>query len=141
MSINKFNSEGYYDPTAYEALSKLEEEARRSHTYRPVVYICSPLSGDVEGNQHKARRYCRFAVAKGYIPLAPHLFFPQFMEDNDQKERNLALFMDLVLLSKCSELWVFGNYISKGMSIEIARAQRKQQNIRYFSEDCKEVDA
>jgi dienelactone hydrolase len=141
MSINKFNSEGYYDPTAYEALSKLEEEARRSHTYRPVVYICSPLSGDVEGNQRKARRYCRFAVAKGYIPLAPQLLFPQFMEDNDQKERNLALFMDLVLLSKCSELWVFGNYISKGMSIEIARAQRKQQTIRYFSEDCKEVDA
>ena len=24
MSINKFNSEGYYDPTAYEALTAIE---------------------------------------------------------------------------------------------------------------------
>jgi hypothetical protein len=73
--------------------------------------------------------------------VAPHLFFPQFMDDGDKDERNLAMFMGGVLLTKCVELWVFGNYISKGMSIEIARAQRKQQTIRYFSEDCKEVDA
>ena len=28
MSINKFNAEGYYDPTCYEALSKVEREER-----------------------------------------------------------------------------------------------------------------
>lgn len=139
MGINKYNAEGYYDPTAYEALAKIEEEARAANTYRPVVYICSPLSGDIEGNQIKARRYCRFAVASGYIPIAPHLFFPQFMDDTDPQERNLALFMDIVLLSKCSELWVFGDRISKGMGIEIARAQRKNQPIRFFSDQCKEV--
>lgn len=139
MGINKYNAEGYFDPTAYEALNKIEEEARASNSYRPVVYICSPLSGDIESNQLKARRYCRFAVASGYIPLAPHLFFPQFMDDSDPQERNLALFMDIVLLSKCSELWVFGERISKGMGIEIARAQRKSQTIRYFTDQCKEV--
>lgn len=26
MSINKFNSEGYYDPTAFEAMSAVEKE-------------------------------------------------------------------------------------------------------------------
>ena len=26
MSINKFNSEGYYDPTTYEALTNIEKE-------------------------------------------------------------------------------------------------------------------
>ena len=27
MSINKFNSEGYYDPTAYEAMTAVESTA------------------------------------------------------------------------------------------------------------------
>lgn len=30
-------------------------------------------------NQEAARRYCRYAVDAGYVPIAPHLFFPQFM--------------------------------------------------------------
>ena len=28
MGVNKFNCEGYYDPTAYEALTKIEQEAK-----------------------------------------------------------------------------------------------------------------
>lgn len=139
MGVNMRNSEGYYDPTAYLALTKIEQDAKAARAFRPVVYICSPLSGAVEENQAKARGYCRFAVDSGYIPLAPHIYFPQFMNDALPKDRNLALFMDIVLLSKCSELWVFGGTISQGMSIEIEKAKRKGQMIRYFTEDCKEV--
>ena len=141
MGVNMRNSEGYYDPTAYEALSKIEREAKALRAFRPVVYLCSPLSGDVELNQDNARRYCRFAVDSGYIPLAPHIYFTQFMNDHNPKERDLALFMDTVLLSKCAELWVFGDVISKGMSIEIEKAKRKGQPIRYFTTDLKEVIA
>ena len=141
MGVNMRNSEGYYDPTAYEALSKIEREAKALRAFRPVVYICSPLSGDVELNQDNARRYCRFAVDSGYIPLAPLIYFTQFMNDHNPKERDLALFMDTVLLSKCAELWVFGDVISKGMSIEIEKAKRKGQPIRYFTTDLKEVIA
>lgn len=139
MGINKFNCEGYYDPTPYEALTRIELEARKLHTFRPVVYICSPLSGDLEGNQEKAARYCRFAVDTGYIPIAPHLYFPRFMDDANPRERDLALFMDIVLLTKCAELWVFGDNVSKGMGIEIEKAKRKGQTIRYFTENCQEV--
>ena len=141
MGINKFNCEGYYDPTAYEALTRIENEVRKIRSFRPVVYICSPLSGDLEGNQEKAARYCRFAVDAGYIPIAPHLYFPRFMDDANPRERDLALFMDIVLLTKCAELWVFGDTISKGMSIEIEKARRKGQPIRYFTENCQEVTA
>jgi len=135
------NSEGYYDPTAFEALSNIEREAKAARAFRPLVYICSPLSGAVEDNQENARRYCRFAVDSGYIPLAPHIYFTQFMNDRIAKERDLALFMDIVLLSKCSELWVFGDTISKGMAIEIEKAKRKGQPIRYFTTTLKEVTA
>ncbi len=139
MSVNKCNSEGYFDPTAYEALTKIEREAKQARAFRPLVYICSPLSGNIAANQRSARRYCRFAVDSGCIPLAPHLYFPQFMDDGNRTERDLALFMDIVLLSKCSELWVFGERISKGMSMEIEKAKHKGQPIRWFTVDCTEV--
>lgn len=138
MGVNMFNAECYYDPTAYEALTRIEQEAKKA-AFRPIVYICSPFSGDTETNTEKARKYCRHAVDKGCIPIAPHLFFPQFMSDENPQERNLAIFMDIVLLSKCAELWVFGETISKGMSVEIEKAKRKGQPIRYFTEACEEV--
>ena len=139
MGINKYNCEGYYDPTPYEALTRIENEARKLHSFRPVVYICSPLSGDVEGNQEKAARYCRFAVKKDCIPLAAHLFFPQFLDDNDAQQRDLGLYMANVLLTKCSEVWVFGRRISSGMAAEIYKAETRGMPIRYFTEEMEEV--
>ena len=56
MSINKFNSEGYYDPTAYEAMTAIEREERAIRAFRPIVYICSPYAGDVPTNVENARR-------------------------------------------------------------------------------------
>ena len=139
ICINKKNAEGYLDLTAYEALVNIEREAQKAFAFRPVVYICSPLSGDIDSNQEAARRYCRYAVDSGYVPIAPHLLFPQFMDDNNKKERDLAIFMDIVLLTKCAELWVFGETISNGMSIEIEKAKRKNKPIRFFSTACEEV--
>ena len=139
MDPNLYNAEGYADPTAYEALMNIERKAKKTCAFRPVVYVCSPLSGDMDANQEAARSYCRFAVEAGYIPIAPHLFFPQFMDDNSERERDLALFMDIVLLSKCAELWVFGDTISRGMSIEIEKARRKGKPIRHFTAACEEV--
>ncbi|SHI17622.1 DUF7768 domain-containing protein [Sporanaerobacter acetigenes] len=141
MSINKFNPEGYYDPTAYEALTNIieNEKAEKKAAFRPLVYICSPYSGDIEMNIKKARTFCRFAIEKNYIPLAPHLLFPQFMDDDDSKERELAMFMNMVLLGKCNELWVFGSTISNGMVQEIEKAKKRKQLIRYFNEKLEEV--
>ena len=110
------------------------------HTpYRPLVYVCSPYSGDVEGNKERARRFCRFAVERGQIPVAPHLLFPQFVNEEDPAERELAQFMGRVLQGKCAELWVLGDEISEGMSGEIETAKRRRQPVRYFNTDFEEV--
>lgn len=77
MSINKFNSEGYHDPTPHEALINVtrEEKAAAKAAFKPLVYICSPFSGDIENNNKRTREFCRFALEKGNIPLAPTLCF------------------------------------------------------------------
>ena len=139
MSINKFNCEGYYDPTAYEAMTGIENEQKALRAFRPIVYICSPYAGEVTKNIDNARIYSRFAVVHGYIPIAPHLLFPQFLDDTNPGERELGLFFGNALMSKCSEVWVFGSYISSGMQAEIKRAKWKNYRVRYFTEDCEEV--
>lgn len=47
--------------------------------------------------------------------------------------------MDMVFLSKCEEIWVFGDKISSGIQVEIDKATRKNMKIRYFTEECEEV--
>ena len=100
MSIRKYNAEGYYDPTAYEALSRIEKESKNT-PFMPLVYICSPYSGNVEENVKKAREHCRFTLDRGYIPIAMHLLLSHFMDENNTKERDRALFINMVIISKC----------------------------------------
>lgn len=134
--MDRRNSEGYPDPTAFEALTAV---AKSENPYLPLVYVASPFAGDMERNITKAQGYCRFAVSKGCIPLAPHLHYPQFMDDGDKGQRDLGIRFALILLGKCDELWVFGERISEGMAREIAKAKRRGMPIRYFNHKCEEV--
>lgn len=129
MGVDYKNPEGYADSVPYQALSNIDKEQKK---YRPIVYVCSPYSGDVVGNTEKARKYCRYAVDQGAIPIAPHLLLPQFMKE--ETERELAMFMDIAILSKCKELWVFGSPTA-GMQSEIAYAESKRMTIKYFEEE------
>lgn len=142
MEINYRNREGYPDPTCHDAVTNIvkDEKMEQQHAFRPLVYICSRYDNDRDSIGNLSA-FCRFVVDKGNIPLAPHLMFSHFMHTKDDEERGLTTFMDVILLGKCQEIWVFGDRITKGMQIEINKAhQRKHQPIRYFNSDFKEVD-
>ena len=123
-----YNVEGYLDTTACEAMRNLERTAEM-----PFVYICSPYRGNPRVNVMRARKYCKFAVRQGKLPIAPHLYFPQFMVE--VTERDMAMRMNFELLKLCSECWVFGDEITEGMAMEIDRAAK----VRYFTTKCEEV--
>ena len=142
MNVNpRLNSEGYRDPTAAQAIAAVTraEKAQAKKSYKPLVFVCSPLAGDMERNIKNARRYCRFTVDKGAIPLAPHLLYPQFLEDGNPAERELGLFFGLVLLGKCDELWAFGGVATEGMRAELAKARKRGLPVRYYNDRCEEV--
>lgn len=83
---SKYNAEGYYSPTEYEAFTNIEKEERtaaKAAAFRPIIYICSPYFGDTKTNVENAKRYSRFAVDKHYLPIAPHIYFTQFMDDSN----------------------------------------------------------
>ncbi|MGI6497271.1 MAG: DUF4406 domain-containing protein [Oscillospiraceae bacterium] len=138
MKVNLYNSEGYLDPTAHDAIVNVLKEQRK-RPYMPKVFISSPFAGDLQRNIKNARRYCAFAVRSGYIPFAPHLFYPQFLSDGNTEQRELGLFMGMVFLDGCKEVWVFGERISSGMQREIDRAEKRGIPIRFFNDQCEEV--
>jgi len=59
--MDRYNAEGYPDPTAAEALENIMRE-EKAKNYKPCVFICSPFAGDIEKNLNKAREYLKFAV-------------------------------------------------------------------------------
>lgn len=109
--------------------------------YYPLVYVCSPYRGNIEENISNARKYSRFAFDKKNIPITPHLLYPQFLNDNDLFERNIAIHkINYVLLGLCQEVWVFGDAITDGMKREILIAEKRKKKIRYFNKNLEEVD-
>ncbi len=136
-----FTAEHYADPTAGLAMARVSSSLRfpEHRPPWPMVYICSPLSGDMPGNQRRARRYSRFALEQGCMPMAPHLLFPQFMNDRDPDERKLAMSFCRRLLGRCRQVWVFGPAVSAGMEEELRCARSRGIPVRWFNEECEEV--
>ena len=104
-----------------------------------VVYICSPLRGDIERNIRKANGYCRFAVSQSAVPIAPHTILTGFLDDTIPEERQIGMTLGMELLSRCDELWVFGAKLSAGMEAELKVAQQLKLPVKYFTDRCKEV--
>lgn len=84
---------------------------------KPLVYVCSPLAGEIEENIRKAREYSKFVAFQGNTPIAPHI--TELFNDTIPEERELGLSLGVDYLHKANELWVFGDRISNGMANEI----------------------
>lgn len=97
-----------------------------------LAYICSPCRGDYEKNIIKAQEYCREAMNDGLLPLAPHVYFTQFVDDSNPEERKLGLRCGLQLLRYCQLIRVYGCEVSAGMYDEIQLAGVLDIEIQVF---------
>lgn len=87
---------------------------------RKIAYIASPYSGDIESNVEFARRCCHWVYENtDFIPIAPHLLFPQFLDNDNARERFTATLWNQKLLRDTNFLLVFGEEITSGMEEEI----------------------
>ena len=55
---------------------------------------------------------CRILSTLGFLPLAPHLYFTQFLKDEEKQERNTGIQLGMQWLEEADELWVFGSTVS-----------------------------
>ena len=89
-----------------------------------LIYVASPYAGDIEQNTAFARKACRHVMSEGHAFFAPHLLYPQLLDDSKPQERQAGLDMGLAMLPRYDELWCYGDRISFGMHLEIEEAVR-----------------
>lgn len=68
----------------------------------------------------------------GLLPLAPHVYFTQFVDDSNPEERKLGLRCGLQLLRHCQLIRVYGCEVSAGMYDEIQLAGVLDIEIQVF---------
>ena len=125
---------------AKEVIANLQKD-QANPNYRPMIYICAPYTAVVMNNRKVIRQvenYCRFVYECGGIPICPQLYLPRFLNLRNYNELNAAVFMDIVWMRKCSEIWAFGK-LTGDMKWEIKKAQKKDQPVRYFTESLEVI--
>lgn len=105
--------------TAEEAESLLEGKK---------VFISSPLHDpdpeQLRRNMLVARNYCNWLGAYCERAWAPHAWLPEFLDDYNRDEREIAVQVCNLLLSKSDLLVACGEKITVGMGAEIALANK-----------------
>ena len=100
--------------------------------HRRRVFICSPYravskdpirrEAEMDENIDRVHNACRMASALGLLPLAPHGYFTNFLNDRNPQEREEGMELGMEWLAQSDEVWVVGTRVSEGMSREIAKA-------------------
>lgn len=94
------------------------------------VYIISRYSAKTwherRFNKEVTKYYCRRIAEAGKRPVAPHLFYTQFMDDDDPEARRLGLDFSIKDLDECDSflLVIVDGVISSGMRGEIEHVTR-----------------
>lgn len=92
-----------------------------------ILFVCSPLRGknfrERENNRVRAWSYVNWLERRtGCKAIAPHTFLHHGLDDNDRRQRAMALRCCLGILKDCDELHVFGWPLSPGMAEEVDAA-------------------
>lgn len=89
------------------------------------VYVCSQYGtrGNRETNLEFAKLFCMAVIEEGKIPICPHLFYGQVLNDDVESQRAAGLRIGLEFLEDCSELRIFSR-LSEGMKGEILKAEK-----------------
>lgn len=109
-----------------------------------TIFVCSPYRpastdpavarSQLDANMERVKLACRMLAKLGYLPLAPHLYFTQFLKDSDAGERVEGMTLGLEWLAQADEVWTFGEEITEGMSKEIAAAKEMGKPVRMMPE-------
>jgi len=110
-------------------VNRLNLKERLNKGYVKFIYVCSPYRGDVVINMNFAQECCRMIFKQHDVPIAPHLYFPMFMNDNIKEVREFAFELNKLLIDMCDYMIVFGLEVSEGMQMEIDYAHSIRKKV------------
>jgi len=93
-----------------------------------TAYICTPYRADNERQFEKQLQYtkevARQIVVAGHDVIVPHLYYPQFLNDDHEDERAFGMASAMNLIKLCDIVIVGPRHgISDGMRAEIEFAK------------------
>lgn len=95
-----------------------------------LLFISSPFREFQVRNIEYAKDLLKEAIDAGYVPIAPHLLYPQVLDDDNITERKIAMELCQELIKKCDAVLVGKKYgISRGMRSEIELARKLGKKI------------
>lgn len=98
------------------------------------VFICSPYRGNTVVNTEYAQQAVLDSFGRSEAPFAPHLLYPQVLEDGDEVDRNVAMRAAKAWLEVSDTLAVYTDLgVSPGMQDEIAFAEANDIVVEYRS--------
>lgn len=104
------------------------------------IFVCSPYRGNIEKNTKRAVFAARVICNCGHIPVVPHLYFPQFLDDKDQFERIRGIEYGIELMKECDQLWLLGPEITKGMEYELEVAKEIRIPVILYDEELRRLN-
>jgi hypothetical protein len=90
-----------------------------------LIFMASPFRGDHAANIEFAKKCCKYVLGRGHNVYAAHLFYTQFLDDNDDAARLLGITLGMNMLEHCDEFWMFtkqGEHRTPGMEAERIKA-------------------
>ena len=102
---------------------------------RKMVYVTMPVRR-LEDDIPKMRRYCQM-ITKEYpyvLPMAPLLYFPQFIDYRTVENRERLTPMEERLLQQCEEIWIFDSAYSNEKLVQEVTFALEHQLCILFAE-------
>lgn len=105
--------------------NKLKSNIKEYDKGKQIVFI-----SQAKENMCWARRFCKYVLDNGYVPVNYFTVFSNFVHEI----ANLETMIDSInsLIVRCDQLWAFGE-ISEGMWFEIKMCKDLGIPVRYFS--------
>ena len=114
-----------YAPWRYVGQCEKGHIENKNPALMSFVYVCSRYRAKSNEerlqNLELAKYACERVIHEGAIPIAPHLYFTKFLNDNDEFERDFGMEAGKKMMKICSSFFVLtvDEEISEGMDEEI----------------------
>lgn len=112
--------------------AELVKRRRLQRSRRRRVYVCHPFADDPVRHAARLLGISRRLIARGLLPVTPHLYLPPLVEDLKDPEQAKQLSLELV--EACDEVRVFGGLVTADMERELEHAQRRHIPVSFERE-------
>jgi hypothetical protein len=103
---------------------EFKHKAQKLIKEKPVIFTAQSSK-----NFYQRMLICKFVFDKGGVPINPFNLFGYFLYE--LVDRDLVRNANNVILSRCDELWVFGE-VSDGVLVEVQAFKNAGKPVKYF---------